>query len=77
MQCEFPLRLNQPRLPVLAVITRCIHQQNAVRLTYHSLNHGPSEREVVPFALIDSGLRWMFEFTIADHVNFEIWSLRA
>ena len=58
LNCEFPLRLNQPRLPVLAVITRAIHQQKAVRLTYHSLNHGQSEREIVPFALIDSGLRW-------------------
>jgi predicted DNA-binding transcriptional regulator YafY len=58
LKCEFPLRLNQPRLHVLAVITRAIHQQKAVRLTYDSLNHGPSEREVVPFALVDSGLRW-------------------
>ena len=58
LYCEFPLRLNQPPLPVLSVITRAIHQQRAVRLTYHSLNHGPSEREIVPFALVDSGLRW-------------------
>ena len=56
--CEFPLRLNQPPLPVLATITRAIHQKCAVRLTYHSLNTGPSKREVVPFALVDSGLRW-------------------
>lgn len=58
LNCEFPVRLNQPPLDVLAVITRSIHQQRAVRLTYHSLNHGPSEREIVPFALVDSGLRW-------------------
>ena len=58
LNCEFPLRLNQPQLPVLAVITRAIHQQKPVQLTYHSLNHGPSEREIVPFALVDSGLRW-------------------
>lgn len=56
--CQFPLRLNQPPLPVLATITRAIHQNRAVRLTYHSLNTGPSKREVVPFALVDSGLRW-------------------
>jgi predicted DNA-binding transcriptional regulator YafY len=42
----------------LAVITRAIHQKRAVSLTYHSLNKGPSQREVVPFSLVDSGLRW-------------------
>jgi len=56
--CEFPLRLNQPQLSVLAVITRAIHQQRAVHLTYHSLNTGVSKREVVPFALVDNGHRW-------------------
>ena len=56
--CEFPLRLNQPPLPVLSVITRAIHQQRAVRLTYHSFASGPSKREIVPFALVDNGLRW-------------------
>lgn len=58
LTCEFPLRLNQPSLQVLAVITRAIHQQKAVSLTYHSLNTGTSKREIVPFALVDSGLRW-------------------
>lgn len=56
--CEFPLRLNQPSLFVLAVITRAIHQKRVVQLTYHSLNTGSSRREVIPFALVDSGHRW-------------------
>ena len=58
LACEFPIRLNQPALPVLATITRAIHQKRAVRLTYHSMETGPSKREIVPFALVDSGLRW-------------------
>ena len=58
LPCEFPLRLNRPPLAALATITRAIHQQRAVRLVYHSLNTGTSKREVVPFALVDSGLRW-------------------
>ena len=73
LNCEFPLRLNQPRLSVLAVITRAIHQTNAVRLTYHSLNHGPSEREIVPFALVDSGLRW--HARVYDRVSQEFRDL--
>lgn len=56
--CEFPLRLNQPPLATLAIITSAIHQQRAVRLVYHSLNSGASKRDVVPFALVDSGVRW-------------------
>lgn len=55
---EFPLRLNQPPLQVIAIVTRAIHQKRAVRLTYYSLNSGISKREIVPFALVDSGLRW-------------------
>jgi hypothetical protein len=58
LKCESPILLNLPSLPVLAVITRAIHQRSAVRLTYHSLNSGTSKREVAPFALVDSGQRW-------------------
>lgn len=69
LPCEFPLRLNRPPLDVLSVVTRAIHQQCAVRLVYHSLNTGPSEREIVPFALIDSGLRW--HARVYDRVSHE------
>lgn len=58
LACEFPLRLNQPPLATLAIITSAIHQHRAIRLVYHSLNFGASKRDVVPFALVDSGLRW-------------------
>ena len=60
LTCESPVRLNQPSLAVLSVITRAIHQRGGVRLTYHSLKSGTSKREVVPFALVDSGQRWHF-----------------
>jgi len=56
--CKTPPRLNKPPLPVLAIITQAIHQGRAVRLNYHSFSSGKSKREVVPFALVDNGLRW-------------------
>ena len=56
--CKTPPRLNKPPLPVLATITQAIHQGRAVRLNYHSFSSGKSKREVVPFALVDNGLRW-------------------
>ena len=56
--CESPARLNKPLLPVLAELTRAIHQGGVVRINYHSIENGPSQRDIVPYVLIDNGLRW-------------------
>lgn len=56
--CEMPTNLNHPVLPVLAVLTRAIHQGKAVRINYRSIESGQSQREIVPFVLVDNGLRW-------------------
>ncbi len=58
LPCALPLRLNRPSLNELAVVTRAIHQKQALRVKYHSLKRGAADREVVPHALVDSGLRW-------------------
>ncbi|MDX3907699.1 MAG: WYL domain-containing protein [Pigmentiphaga sp.] len=56
--CDIPSRLAQPDLATLAIVTRAIKQQQVLRIKYHSLSTGKSEREIVPFALLDTGLRW-------------------
>lgn len=56
--CEMPTNLSHPVLPVLAVLTRAIHQGKAVRINYRSIESGQSQREIVPFVLVDNGLRW-------------------
>jgi hypothetical protein len=56
--CEMPSELNRPLLPVLSVLTRAIHLQKVVRIQYRSINSGLSGREIVPFVLVDNGLRW-------------------
>lgn len=56
--CEIPSRLTQPDLDTLACVTRAIHQECPLKVTYHSLSSGETKREIVPFALIDNGLRW-------------------
>lgn len=56
--CETPAQLNNPDLETLSVLTRAIHQHKAVSLVYRSLSSGRSTREVVPFVLVDNGLRW-------------------
>src|SRR5690554_2342875 len=45
-------------LDLLSVLTRAIHQGAAVEVAYRALSSGLTTREIVPFALGDSGLRW-------------------
>ena len=56
--CDIPSRLGQLDLGTLASVTRAISQKCSLRFIYHSIANGQSEREVVPFALLDTGLRW-------------------
>lgn len=56
--CATPAELNKPILPVLAVLTRAIHRKRVVRIQYRSIDSGLSTREIVPFVLVDNGLRW-------------------
>jgi len=55
---ESPSRLTHPELDTLASVTRAIHQASPLKIEYHSISSGCTEREIVPFALIDNGLRW-------------------
>jgi len=55
---ETPTQLNCPNLDVLAEVTIAIHQKKVLRLNYRSLSSGETLREIVPFALVDNGLRW-------------------
>lgn len=55
---ESPSRLTLPDLDVLASVTRAIHHACPLSIEYHSISSGRTEREIVPFALIDNGLRW-------------------
>ncbi|MDB5875720.1 MAG: hypothetical protein JWQ07_5162 [Ramlibacter sp.] len=56
--CESPSRVTHPDLDTLACVTRSIHQESPLKIEYHSISSGRTEREIVPFALIDNGLRW-------------------
>ncbi len=58
LPCETPTQLNTTNLETLSVLTRAIFQQQVVKIKYHSLSSGTSIREIVPFALVDNGLRW-------------------
>lgn len=55
---ESPAALSNPKMEVLASICRAIHSKRPVAIHYHSMSSGKSERVIVPFALVDTGLRW-------------------
>lgn len=58
LACELPPLLIRPEVDILAPVTRAIYQRKAVRMRYFSHSSGMSEREIVPFALANDGLRW-------------------
>ena len=58
LPCLMPSRLSHPDLDVLACITRAIHLKQVLDIRYHSISSGASQRQIVPFALLDTGLRW-------------------
>lgn len=55
---ETPSRLMRLDLDVLASVTRAIQQKCVLNIEYQSVSSGLTERQIVPFALIDNGLRW-------------------
>lgn len=57
--CELPSRLQTPSADILAAVSRAICQKMVLRIEYlsDSGNHGP--REIVPFSLAGTGLKWM------------------
>lgn len=58
LPCESPTVLSNPKMDVLAPICRAIHAKRPVAIRYHSMSSGESERVIVPFSLVDTGLRW-------------------
>ncbi len=58
LPCESPTALSNPKMNVLAPVCRAIHAKRPVAIRYHSMSSGESERVIVPFALVDTGLRW-------------------
>jgi hypothetical protein len=58
LTCITPVRLAQPQLDVLAIVTRAIYGNQILAVEYYSITSGKTQREIIPFALIDTGLRW-------------------
>lgn len=58
VRTERPLRLNHPAIDVIAAVSRAIVEKRLLSIDYCSLTSGMGEREIAPFALVDTGTRW-------------------
>ena len=56
--CEVPDALNRPELGIVSVVTRAIHQHRPMQVSYRAMSSGLTSREIVPFAVASSGVRW-------------------
>ncbi|MFA1571957.1 WYL domain-containing protein [Vibrio tasmaniensis 1F-187] len=52
----FP-RLSEPKLDVVAPISRSIINKKTIKISYFSVDNGPSEKTVAPHSIFDSGLK--------------------
>lgn len=58
LPCEYPAPINRPAIEVLAAVSRAISGRHVLSVSYVSSSSGVTEREIVPLALADNGLRW-------------------
>ena len=58
INCVLPITLNRPSVSILAPITRGIYRRKAVSVQYSSHSSGANKREIIPFTLVNDGLRW-------------------
>ncbi len=80
LPCESPTALSNPKMDVLAPICRAIHAKRPVAIRYHSMSSGESERVIVPFALVDTGLRWhvrAFDRKTSEFRDFVVTRIEA
>jgi hypothetical protein len=68
--CEGPGQLVRPDIEILATITRSLCAKRPIRIRYLCLSSGPKEREIVPVALADNGLRWHVRAFDREHQRF-------
>lgn len=55
---EAPSQLNIPDIFIVARLVQATVNKKAATIIYTSLSSGSSAREIVPHAIVDSGLRW-------------------
>jgi len=68
--CELPFKMKLPDSVIIAPISRAIYLQKPCFIEYISTTSGHTSREVVPFALVNNGLRWHMRAFDRKHGRF-------
>lgn len=55
---ESPAQLQKPSIQVISELSRAIHKKQAIKIQYRSIKSGFTSREIIPFVLVNNGLRW-------------------
>lgn len=55
---DTPTQLNLPHLDKISAVSRAVYRGIPLQIDYRSLSSGVTQREIVPHALVDNGLRW-------------------
>lgn len=58
LRSDLPIEIDSPDPLVVAAITRAINRQQVATIDYRSHSSGKTRREIVPFAVVNNGLRW-------------------
>lgn len=56
--CESPAQLQKPSIEVISEISRAIYNKRVLSISYRSIKNGLSSREIIPFTIVNNGLRW-------------------
>jgi predicted DNA-binding transcriptional regulator YafY len=59
INCELPAEMHVLDTESLAAVCRAIYQKCALRIEYFSKSGNHGSREIVPFSLASTGLKWM------------------
>ena len=59
ISCELPAQMHVPSAEILGAVSRAIFQNCALRIEYCSATGNHGLREMVPFCLASTGLKWM------------------
>ena len=57
--CELPAQTQLPSAEILAAVSRAIFQKRVLQMEYVSASGNHGSREIVPFSLANTGLKWM------------------
>jgi predicted DNA-binding transcriptional regulator YafY len=58
IRSDLPIHLDHPDPNTVAVITRAINRKQVISIWYRSHTSGKTHRQIVPFSIVDNGLRW-------------------